>query len=161
MDNIDLGQTSLGGGAEPAEKQASNESLRAARSVGSQLLGDVVGLLTQSPNHRHLFLADLEWLIGPPMMLRQFRLFRNQDLPVGVTIWATVSDEIDKELKGGRTRLKPDEWKSGNNIWLIELIAPTIIDKPKLVEALLGELSEHAFGKKAFKMRARDPKRVS
>ena len=127
-------------------------------SAGAQLVGQIVGLLTQSQAHRHLFLADLEWLIGPPMALRQFRLFHDGKQPVAVAFWASVSDEVEKELMAGRPRLRPDEWKSGNNLWLIDLVAPTLADKPKLVEGLIAELSEKVFSRKAFKMRARDPR---
>lgn len=127
-------------------------------SPGAQVVGEIVGLLSQSSFHRHLFLADLEWLIGPPVALRQFRIFHDEKKPLAVALWAAVSDEVEKELIAGRPRLRPNEWKSGDNLWMIDLIAPALTDKPKLVEGLISELSEKAFARKAFKMRTRDPK---
>jgi cytolysin-activating lysine-acyltransferase len=64
-----------------------------------------------------------EWLTAPAMALRQFRLFHDTKKPVAVALWAFVSDEVDKELSAGRQRLRLTEWKSGNNIWLMDIAA--------------------------------------
>lgn len=127
-------------------------------SAGAQLVGQIVGLLTQSQAHRHLFLADLEWLIGPPMALRQFRLFHDGKQPVAVALWASVSDEVEKELIAGRPRLRPDEWKSGDNLWLIDLVAPSIPNGSKAAEGLVEEMASKVFQGRRFKMRVLDPK---
>ena len=121
-------------------------------------MGQIVGLLTQSQAHRHLFLADLEWLIGPAMALRQFRLFHDGKQPVAVALWASVSDEVEKELIAGRPRLRPNEWKSGENLWLIDLVAPTIPNGSKAAEALVAEMASKVFLGRRFKMRVVDPK---
>jgi hypothetical protein len=47
----------------------------AARTV-SAVLGEMVWLLTQSKRHAQaFFIADLEWMAMPPILLQQFRLF--------------------------------------------------------------------------------------
>lgn len=43
---------------------------------------------------------------------------------VGLALWATVSDEVDDRLKAGVSRLAPLDWKSGEALWLIDVIAP-------------------------------------
>ena len=48
----------------------------------------------------------------------------------GVAIWASVSDEADaritEQVKAGvfPIRLKPEDWTSGTNYWLLDVIAP-------------------------------------
>ena len=59
-----------------------------------------------------------------PILLQQFRLFYAKDRPIGVALWAYVSDEVQERLAQGSTRLAPNDWKSGDNLWLVELIAP-------------------------------------
>src|SRR5262245_41508576 len=55
-------------------------------------LGEIVSLLVQSPAHRHLFINDLEWLVVPPVMLKQFAIFRQGARPVAYASWALVSE---------------------------------------------------------------------
>ena len=90
----------------------------------SQVLGEVTWLLTQSPVHKQLFIGDLEWFIMPPLLLEQFRIFNGPQHPVGVALWARVSEDTDKRLREGAFKLRVDEWKGGTIPWLIELIAP-------------------------------------
>lgn len=84
----------------------------------------VVALLSRSPTHKFLFLSDLEWRVIPPLVLKQFRLFRNDRAVIGYASWALVSDEVAGRLKAGHTRLRPEDWKSGETACLIDLAAP-------------------------------------
>lgn len=90
----------------------------------SQVLGEVTWLLTQSPVHKQLFISDLEWFVMPAVLLEQFRIFHGEQHPVGVALWARVSEDTDARLRSGAFKLRPDEWKGGDIPWLIELIAP-------------------------------------
>ncbi len=90
----------------------------------AQVLGEVTWLLTQSPVHKQLFIGDLEWFMMPPLLLEQFRVFHGKQHPVGVALWARVSQETDQRLRSGAFKLRPDEWKGGNIPWLIELVGP-------------------------------------
>ncbi|MFC5356435.1 toxin-activating lysine-acyltransferase [Azospirillum himalayense] len=96
----------------------------AASPTMATLLGEIVWLLTQSPAHRHLFLADLEWAVMPALMLRQIHLFRSKGRVAGVALWASVSDEVDARLMSSVNRLAPLDWKSGQTLWLVDIIAP-------------------------------------
>jgi len=88
-------------------------------------LASAIALMTASAPHRHLFIADLEWALLPPIALRQCRVFvRGGRPPVGFASWAFVSDEVEARLKAGQTKLKPAEWKSGDRCWIVDLIAP-------------------------------------
>ncbi len=96
----------------------------AARTV-SAVLGEVVWLLTQSPQHKQaFFLGDLEWMAMPPIILQQFRLFYAKDRPIGVVLWAFVNDEVEARLVSGNARMRPQDWKCGDKLWIVEVVAP-------------------------------------
>lgn len=59
-----------------------------------------------------------------PVLLQQFRLFYAQDRPLGVVLWGQVSDDVEKQLISGQPKLQPTDWKSGEKIWAVEVIAP-------------------------------------
>jgi len=50
------------------------------------MLGELTWLLTQSATHKHFTFADLEWMILPPLMLEQYRVFRQTSAPSGDTM---------------------------------------------------------------------------
>ncbi len=95
----------------------------AAKKV-SEVLGEIVWLMSQSPLHKQFFISDLEWLVMTPVLLQQFRLFYDQSKPIGVAFWATVDEEVEQRLTAGTTRLRPQDWKSGDRLWVVEVIAP-------------------------------------
>ncbi|MCP5080984.1 MAG: toxin-activating lysine-acyltransferase [Alphaproteobacteria bacterium] len=95
----------------------------ASRTVAG-VLGEITWLMTQSPNHKGFFISDLEWMIMVPVMLQQFRLFYDKDKPIGVALYARVDDEVEERLKSGNARLRPQDWKSGTKLWIVEIIAP-------------------------------------
>ncbi|CCH48516.1 toxin-activating lysine-acyltransferase [Pseudodesulfovibrio piezophilus] len=88
------------------------------------VIPEVLWLLTQSPQHKFMFLTELEWYFLPPLRHRQFRVFHKDKAPIAFVSWAYVSDEVEERLKSGATRLKPEDWRSGDNLWLIDLCAP-------------------------------------
>jgi cytolysin-activating lysine-acyltransferase len=88
-----------------------------------QAMGHALWLMMQSPLHRHLFVADLEWML-PPVALGQFRLWRQENRPIGFITWALVGPEVEERLRRGDIRLKPAEWKSGEAVWLMDTILP-------------------------------------
>ena len=59
-----------------------------------------------------------------PVLMQQFRTFYATDRPIGVVLWATVDDEVAKRLAQGTTKLRPQDWKSGDQRWVVEVIAP-------------------------------------
>jgi cytolysin-activating lysine-acyltransferase len=96
----------------------------AARTV-SAVLGEVVWLLTQSAQHKQaFFLGDLEWMVMPPIILQQFRMFYAKDRPLGVVLWAFVNDEVEARLLSGSARMRPQDWKCGDKLWIVEVVAP-------------------------------------
>lgn len=90
----------------------------------SEVLGEIVWLMSQSPLHKQFFVSDLEWFVMTPMLLQQFRLFYDKAKPVGVVFWASVSEEVEARLAAGTSRMRPQDWKSGDRLWVVEAIAP-------------------------------------
>src|SRR5947209_5511459 len=103
----------------------------AASKLFAASIGDMVVLLSRSPAHKHFSLADIEWLVLPPVIARQFYVVEAADkergfrAPIAAVTWAFVSEEIDQRLTeqiDGRVRLRPEEWKSGKMAWIIDAI---------------------------------------
>ncbi len=90
----------------------------------SSILGQAAGVMMHSPLHKHMFVQDLEWLLMPPIGLKQFRLWRRDNLPVAFASWAFLNDEAATRLAAGVRRLAPAEWRSGDQLWLIDLVCP-------------------------------------
>jgi cytolysin-activating lysine-acyltransferase len=90
----------------------------------SEVLGEIVWLMSQSPLHKQFFISDLEWFVMTPMLLQQFRLFYDKAKPIGVVFWGTVSEEVEARLAAGTSRMRPQDWKSGDRLWVVEAIAP-------------------------------------
>src|SRR3954463_7175544 len=90
----------------------------------AQVLGEITWLMTQSPRHKAIPLGDLEWLVMPALLLRQFRIFYQGEQPVGVALWALVDDLVAKRIDAGDSRLSAVEWKSGTAMRIVEMVAP-------------------------------------
>jgi len=105
----------------------------------ASIFGEVAWLMMQSPAHKHLFLTDLEWLILPAIQLKQMRVIRNDDNIVGFVSWAFLSKEVEKRLISGNTRLAPADWHSGENLWLIDIVARDG-NKKKLIDIVRPQL---------------------
>jgi cytolysin-activating lysine-acyltransferase len=88
---------------------------------------------------------------------RQCRVAQAQqsgiEVPVGVALWANVSTDVDQRLSdvSAPWRLQPDEWRSGDIPWLLELVADSATQ-----QALLKHLGETVFKGRGIKMRVRD-----
>ena len=88
----------------------------------ASVLGEIVWLLTQSPLHKHLALSDLEWMVMPPILLNQYRIFYSGQRPVGVALWAYLNAEAEQKLMKSGARLRPDEWRAGDSAALVETL---------------------------------------
>lgn len=119
----------------------------------SQVLGEITWLLTQSPMHKSMFISDLEWMIMPAVLFEQFRIFHAPDeRPVGLILWGSVSDDTEQRLLRHDVKLSPQEWRGGDNLWLIEMIAPFGGS-----EEMLADAAATIFKGKAFKYQRMGP----
>lgn len=90
------------------------------------MLGSISWLMLQSPQHRHLFLSDFEWLILPALMSKQFRIIKQNNMPIAYISWAFIDEATETRIAGSQkmAKLAPHEWRSGDRPWIIDLIAP-------------------------------------
>lgn len=160
-------QKAANGGAKAKAAASSKPDAEQAQAARGALhakmvaagFGEIVSVLMRSPHYRHYSLADLEWLIVPPLLANQFTLAEARTKeggipsPVGVALWARVSQEVEEKLSTNLDkplRLRPDEWTSGDRLWLIDAIGA-----PEAVKAMASRMSEAVFEGKPFKLRAR------
>lgn len=105
------------------------------RSHVRESFGKVVMAMMMLPRYRHQTLADLQHLVLEPLIRDRIAIAQRsgddvtaQDI-AGVAIWASLSDEAEgrlrDQIKGGTwpVRLKSEDWTSGQNNWLIDVIA--------------------------------------
>lgn len=90
----------------------------------AEAFGELVWLMSRSPAHRGLLIADLEWLIMPPLLLRQFRVYRHEGRPYAAVLYALVSEEVERRIEARAERLEPGDWNSGDRAWIVAVIAP-------------------------------------
>jgi len=119
-----------------------------------------LGVLMRSPHYRKYTLADLEWLVIPPLMTGQFRIGEAKPdpqgpaLPVAAVFWASVSPEVDKRLteaKSPAPQLKAEEWKSGDIVWLVHAAGET-----RFVRSVIDQLMKTTFKGREVKVLASD-----
>jgi cytolysin-activating lysine-acyltransferase len=134
------------------------EAQRAASDARAATFGRLVALLMASPRHGTMTLADANALVAPAVALGQFALVNAQHVENGpmavaaATWWAFVSPEVDQRLSESRDphlKLQPQEWRSGDQPWVIEAIG-----EAKVVNDLVGKLAENYFKGKHPKIRA-------
>jgi len=132
----------------PASRKSSTETKVAAEgktSVENQPLakgpdadlGQVLALMIQSPAHKHMFVGDMEWLALPPILLKQYRIYKADGIPVGYAAWAFLSEEVEERLKQGVRKLAPTDWRSGDRPWLIDVVAP-FVSPAKILDDLVA-----------------------
>ncbi len=88
------------------------------------ILGPAFWLYARDPRKRYTFIADQDWLLMPPVVLDQCKLYMKNEMPWVFITWALVNDEIDQRLRSNVPKIAPHEWKSGEHVWLIDVVAP-------------------------------------
>lgn len=153
----------------PASTEAAPKQALRPRDVRQIRLGQrfaqTVAVLIRDPEFRKLPIADLEWLVLPPLMAGRCRLAHLRTpqpgageeqgmlVPVAVALWARVSPAIDKALSENLDKpvsLRPNEWASGDILWLMAAAGD-----PRAVPAFLKELEKTEFKGQTVKMRTR------
>lgn len=81
-------------------------------------------LFSASELHRRWpFAAVRQWLT-PAIRLRQYRLYRENGRPVAFVTWARLSAEVETAYVRNPRGLRPEHWRSGDRIWLLDYVAP-------------------------------------
>lgn len=136
-------QAALAGGADASDQppqQPDPEIARKLAQVRSHIresFGNVVMTMMMLPRYRHQSLADLQHLVLEPLIRDRVAIAypgKTEDKfaadMAGLAIWASVSDAVDTRIReqiGAGVfpiRLQAEDWTSGSNNWLLDVIAP-------------------------------------
>ncbi|UOA26413.1 toxin-activating lysine-acyltransferase [Pseudosulfitobacter sp. DSM 107133] len=85
--------------------------------------GDFLFLAFRSDWHQRMTMANLRSAFEAPIALDQYRIFRFDGVPRGLITWARMSAEAERKYVAGEL-LDPEDWQSGDRLWLIDMIAP-------------------------------------
>jgi len=122
------------------------EESSTSQPTPAEVFGQICWLMQRSPAHRHIFIGDLEWLLTPALMTSQYRVFRNKGVPYAYVSWAHVDDAVEKRLESGVRKFAPADWRSGDKVWVVDLIAA-----PEVYPIVMKALQEDVFKGKSFK----------
>ncbi|MCD6665627.1 MAG: toxin-activating lysine-acyltransferase [Hydrogenophaga sp.] len=98
-------------------------------------LGPVVWLMMQQTHTRHTLISELEWRVVPALMQEQAKLYMRGDTPLAYVSWARMSNEAAQRYRLPPHQLTYQDWQSGDQIWLIDVVAP-FGGVPKLMQEL-------------------------
>ena len=116
-------------------------------------MGPIIMLYMQSSHRRFQFISDLEWLLLPPLVSGQCKLYMKKEYPLSFISWAFLDEAAEKRLFQNGGRLRPDDWKSGDRLWIIDLVAPF-----GGVENMLGDIRKNEFPDQIIRLIAPDLK---
>lgn len=147
-------QTPPASGALNAEEAQRRTAIAVRQSLA---FAQIISVLMRSPIYKHYTLADLEWLVLPPLLTGQFSLAEvkaqteGPTVAVAIALWASVSEEVDRRLcenLSAPIRLRPDEWRSGDILWLVDAVGDE-----RVVRHFLTRLAETTFKGHSVKYR--------
>jgi cytolysin-activating lysine-acyltransferase len=151
VNGTDVADTSKADAASPSAP-ISPEILAKLAEVRTKIqanVGEVVLAMMNLPRYRHQTLGDLMHLVLEPLMRDRIAIAKSggegkAEETAGIAIWASVSDEVDQKIreqvKAGAfpVRLQSDDWASGENAWLLDVIAPN----QKVATAVLANFKQ-------------------
>lgn len=121
----------------------------------SHVFGEIVWLLSQSSKHADVSAKNMSWLIIPPIILRQFHIFREGSRPIGAAIWAKLDAQAEKRLRieeSSRNPIADSDWSSGDTTWLIDLISPFSSKENRQHEIMIADLLSGPLKNQSFNM---------
>ena len=80
---------------------------------------DVINLFNKFDRYKG---KQLNNYLEPSIKLNQYKKFYDNNELVGFVNWAYIHDIVEKRFKQ-TGKIKSSEWKSGNNLWLIEIVS--------------------------------------
>jgi cytolysin-activating lysine-acyltransferase len=105
-------------------KQNGSAGLALAGGPCAAMSGGAMGLAGQWLAGNQKLQESVEWLVLPPLLAGQFRVWRRGATPVAYAAWALLDQATEARLLAGETRIAPAEWQRGDRPWLIYLLAP-------------------------------------
>jgi cytolysin-activating lysine-acyltransferase len=99
-------------------------------------MGQLTLAMLRLARYKGLSIADLDTLALQPLLNDRVAFAHGESeatsaMPLGMAIWASVSDAVSariaEQVNAGMfpLRLGKDEWASGDNVWLLDIVVPT------------------------------------
>lgn len=141
---------------DPNNETAALAALEQAKEALAKLpiLGPALWLYARDPVKKFMFLGDTDWAVLPPIVLDQCRLYTKNGLPYAFITWAFVNEAVTARLRSAQPKIAPHEWKCGEELWLIDAVAPF-----GQLEETLKELRETIFPGRKVSALLPDPAR--
>jgi cytolysin-activating lysine-acyltransferase len=83
---------------------------------------DIINLFKKFDRYKNKHDSQLQYYLEPSIKLNQYKKFYDNNELVGFVNWAYIHDIVEKRFKQ-TGKIKPNEWNSGNNLWLIEIVS--------------------------------------
>lgn len=97
----------------------------------------------------------------PALYHQQFYLFRDEGKPVGLALWAKCGPAGVAKLQAGmiepENRLTGEEWVEGDQLWLVDLVAPFATPENRHREIMFADLIAKPLAGKEFRLHRTDP----
>ena len=90
----------------------------------ADVLGEILWLYAHSPLHKRLRLFEVEQYVLPAVKHGRYRIYKRDGMPIGYVGIARLSKEIEDVWVSGKYVLQPDDWVSGDRIWILQFVAP-------------------------------------
>ena len=87
-------------------------------------LKKVLDILSLTDNFNNMRLKAVYDLIIPPLELGQYIIYEDKEVPLCWASWALLSDETSKLYAERKYSLKAEDWDSGDNLWLVNIVCP-------------------------------------
>ena len=107
-------------------------------------LADVLALMVWSDVHCRYTVTDIAELILPPLRQGQFATIETDEGLQALATWAFLNPETSQTFSAGNGSITADDWRSGDQVWLMDVIAP-FGHASKIVRKVQGELCRQGF----------------
>jgi|SRR5579871_2013922 len=90
----------------------------------SEVLGEILWLYAHSPIHQRLKLHEIEQFVLPAIKHGRYRIYKRNGVPIGYVGIARLAKEIEDAWLHHRYVLQPDDWVSGDRLWILQFVVP-------------------------------------
>jgi hemolysin-activating ACP:hemolysin acyltransferase len=85
---------------------------------------EALKLFNMSEIHRYWSVADLDRLLIPPLEIDQCIFASRNNSIIGFCTWGLFSNRVSNGFANRSHLLQREDWKSGDNLWIVDLISP-------------------------------------
>ena len=87
-------------------------------------LEQVLDIMSQCSRYKDMKLSGIQRIIIPPLKLGQYKEYNDNEVKDCFVSWGLLSDNISEKYKQNQHKIQVEDWNSGNNFWIINLLCP-------------------------------------